>query len=446
MGKIYILCPAYVITGGIELLHQLCYKLCLLGYDAYIQYVGVEEGRSPHIKVYEKYNIRTVDTIIDEPQNVIVFPEIYISSAIIKTQSKRILWWMSVDNASANSKEDFLAAYNDENLLHLSQSEYSTKHLLSNGVNPKNIMWLSDYINSEYLHLSEVPDEEKDDVILFNPKKGFDVTSKIIGSSTGHVKWIALSNLYPDKMRDIMQHSKVYIDFGNHPGRDRIPREASVCGCLVISNLRGAAANNVDILIDDKYKFDNDSNPKEIFDVIADLAKNYSSHKSEYYEYVQRTRNEFKTFETDVLNVFERVMGKCIDEGTAEELKQKALDYIYAGQYNEAYRCIIKYRQLQLDEDLEYTILEATVRTEIGELYEAEYEIKECLKSNEANYELILMLARLHSKLKDRDSLLAGVYECQKACELSKNTPDEEIVFAETKEIINNIKNTLKDF
>ena len=35
-------------------------------------------------------------------------------------------------------------------------------------------------------------------------------------------------------------YEQVYIDFGHHPGQDRLPREAVQCGCVVITGTRGS--------------------------------------------------------------------------------------------------------------------------------------------------------------------------------------------------------------
>jgi len=46
----------------------------------------------------------------------------------------------------------------------------------------------------------------------------------------------------------------MYIDFGTHPGKDRIPREAALRNCIVLTNRNGAADNNVDVPIPNEYK------------------------------------------------------------------------------------------------------------------------------------------------------------------------------------------------
>ena len=45
------------------------------------------------------------------------------------------------------------------------------------------------------------------------------------------------------------------MDFGYHPGKDRMPREAALFGNCIITNQKGSAKNNLDIPIKSKYKF-----------------------------------------------------------------------------------------------------------------------------------------------------------------------------------------------
>lgn len=62
----------------------------------------------------------------------------------------------------------------------------------------------------------------------------------------------------------ILDESMVYIDFGNHPGKDRIPREAALRNCIVMTNKSGSAANDIDIPIPAEYKF-SEFNTYEVF-------------------------------------------------------------------------------------------------------------------------------------------------------------------------------------
>jgi hypothetical protein len=48
----------------------------------------------------------------------------------------------------------------------------------------------------------------------------------------------------------------MYVDFGHHPGMDRIPREAAACGCLVLVGERGSASYFKDVPLTAEYKID----------------------------------------------------------------------------------------------------------------------------------------------------------------------------------------------
>jgi len=54
----------------------------------------------------------------------------------------------------------------------------------------------------------------------------------------------------------LLQKAKVYIDFDYHPRKDRLPREAAILGCCVITRKRGSAKFFEDVPIPDEYKFE----------------------------------------------------------------------------------------------------------------------------------------------------------------------------------------------
>jgi hypothetical protein len=69
-------------------------------------------------------------------------------------------------------------------------------------------------------------------------------------------KWIALENLTTIEMKKLIGKSKIYVDFGNHPGKDRIPREAAINA--------GSANNSIDLSINDEYKFEDPIKEKKL--------------------------------------------------------------------------------------------------------------------------------------------------------------------------------------
>lgn len=442
MNNVYVICPAHVVTGGVELLHQLAYKLNLLGINAYIYYINPSNVKASVPAVYLKYNVRIAEEIDDKSDNLIIFPEVYIPYIKSIKNAKCVLWWLSVDNA-VGSKEDFDYVLNNKELIHFSQSEYSTQMLLSHQIPNERIYWLCDYINSEFLHLNNNSDKEKvrEDVVLFNPKKGFQKTASIISKSNGFIKWQALAGFTPAQMRKVLSNAKVYIDFGNHPGRDRIPREATMCGCCLITNRMGSAANKIDVAIDEKYKFDVDASDEEILETIYKLISNYDNEKEEYAEYCHRSAEEFKSFETDLLSIFENYFTIFEKKYTESELLNIIENHIENEEYNMAYPFIIKYRLEKYTENTHFTKLEADVRIALGEYHEAEYIVKEGLKNAPNDYDLMLLWAKALLKMNCVEDFMQCIEKCRSAMNMSKGTEDENRVVMTAMsyiEIINN--------
>lgn len=60
----------------------------------------------------------------------------------------------------------------------------------------------------------------------------------------------------PEQVMKTMDESMMYIDFGNHPGKDRIPREAALRDCIILTSTNGSAHNELDVPIASEFKFD----------------------------------------------------------------------------------------------------------------------------------------------------------------------------------------------
>lgn len=315
MNKIIIISSTKNATGGTELLQQLCYKLRLFGQSAYMYYVG-DFDKSPLKNKFSFYKNPAIETLEDEKDNIVVVPETMTEYLKAIHNANCYLWWLSVDNyfGALKHNPDLLhkVFYKIKDLqnnfifgkcVHLVQSEYAKLYLEERNIT--NVQYLSDYLNESYLQkASENGCKERDNVILFNPKKGYEFTKKLI-QEVPEYKWVALENLSVNQMIDVMHSSKLYVDFGNHPGKDRIPREAAICGCCVITGVRGAAANNQDIMIDDEYKFeDSDSNIVKIHEKIANIMNDFDLHTRKFQSYRDRIKNEEKVFDSDVKKIF----------------------------------------------------------------------------------------------------------------------------------------------
>ncbi len=368
---VYIYCQANRATGGTELLHQLGNKLILLGVETAMVYYGTTEGVHPVCEQFQKYKVPFTGSAEDTGENLVVIPEIAIGLILTVKKAKRVLWWLSVDNAPLD-QASMQVLGQDRTLIHLVQSYYAEDFVQNKiGVEKERCQYLSDYINSVFL-VPQASEGERKNVVLYNPVKGYKVTEKLIAASDPRISWKALSGFTPDEMRRVMLGSKVYIDFGNHPGKDRIPREAALCGCCIITNRRGAAAYRRDVEIDDNLKFVDDDTESIIL-AINTLIENYETQTIRYEAYRAKTREEFKTFETDLYTILCNLGIISPRKAPSQDLLNEIMQSFATGNYNRAYSTLIEYRHNNYEETELYLLLETAVRMAIGELPEAHY-------------------------------------------------------------------------
>ncbi len=261
MKKIYVVSPAFHKTGGTELAHQLVKFYCERGIECKIAYFGVKEESNPVNAAFQEYICSwcRAEEIPDSNDTVVVVPEIYTGFLLGFKNAIKVIWWMSVDNFelrngfhgvafSISNHTDLLVAlkilfvgkaksqmksvrYAD---FHLYQSEYARLHLEK--LQLCNQYCLSDYINDKFSE--EYNEINRKNYVLYNPAKGFKYTQKLIKAHS-EIEWIPIKGLTTEQVAQLLRSSKVYIDFGNHPGKDRFPREAVASGCCLITGLGG---------------------------------------------------------------------------------------------------------------------------------------------------------------------------------------------------------------
>lgn len=333
---IYVFCPSCNPTGGIELLHQLVDYLRNNQQEAYLYYCNSPSAKVP--AACSKYNIATVSQVTDDPQHVIVLPETIFHISNDYKKSQKVLWWLSIDNFYHKEKKhiplsdifSFSTVYGFKQLWHRSikmlrlqwvfktdfsikkiieneyinayQSEYANLHLQQRGVSI--LHPLKDYINIDFTPTA-INTRRKPN-IPYNPKKGFKFTRKLIKAAPD-LHFIPLQNLSRSELQELFQTSMLYIDFGNHPGMDRLPREAAINGCCIITNKQGAAANSIDIPIDSsKYKFDESKVSIEtIICRIREIIASYDKCFNDFEAYRQRIRTEKGLFYKQIDQLFQ---------------------------------------------------------------------------------------------------------------------------------------------
>lgn len=290
-------------TGGPENIHQVCRLLSDLGYDASILYPDKE---LKHTAKFECYNNEIAENPVFDDETLLVFPEFLAASRFKNFKCKKALFWLSLDN-SPDIKQLRLKEYLEEFGVNynLVQCQYAYDYLKS--YNIENVFMISDYVNDKYFE-SRTQKERKPQ-ILYNPKKGKVFTQKIVHLNQD-LTFIPIENMNIDQVIDLMDESMIYIDFGEHPGKDRIPREAAMRDLIVITGRDGAAVNDVDVSIPKKYKIDrNMSQLGKVKELLHDCIKNYNAIINDFNSYQTTIKNEKTVFRSNVKKAFKEIVG-----------------------------------------------------------------------------------------------------------------------------------------
>jgi len=80
----------------------------------------------------------------------------------------------------------------------------------------------------------------------------------------------------PEEVTTLLHRAKIYIDFGPHPGMDRLPREAAIANCIVITNRSGAARYEEDVPIPSIYKVGPKFDVDEIHKLLKESLESYA--------------------------------------------------------------------------------------------------------------------------------------------------------------------------
>lgn len=318
MKKILIASPANKITGGTELLQQLCYTLRNFDLDAFMLYPS-NQCDSSFLRHFDNIYRNPVASFEDNSNTVVVIPETmaYLLPSI--KNAEPVMWWLSVDNYIARNKKlknplrlyyrrliAFLK-YNPRIRLidNLVQSQYAYDYLLKDlKVDVKSIFRLSDYLNSVYIANASLAQDNRQNRILYNPAKMSPFLNELMEEVTEY-DWYPLKGFTIEQMQQVMSRSKLYVDFGSHPGKDRIPREAAICGCCVITGRQGSARNNVDVPILRKYKFEEkDRSFNSVHDCIRMVMNDYGKAMHDFDGYRDKIKHEEEQFILDSISYF----------------------------------------------------------------------------------------------------------------------------------------------
>jgi hypothetical protein len=296
--KVFVLAPANSVTGGPEALHQLVDAIRKLGGEAYVSYCPFDSNA----EVPEPYRCYDVSAAApeDETGNLIVMPEGMPFPAKPFTKAATALWWLSVDN--------FFLVQKDQNWdelrkrQHFAQSAYAAQFLAARGVTA---IPLTDYLHVSFAE--EPPEGTRRNAIAYHIK-----SAPVVGwlrrffPPLRAFNWIRIEDMTRAEVQALLSNVKIFVDFGSHPGRDRMPREAALCGACVLIGYRGSAKMEADVPIPARYKLDERKVGFVISFVWAVLSifRSYPGHFGAFEGYRRFVRNGRAVFLGEVEREF----------------------------------------------------------------------------------------------------------------------------------------------
>ncbi|PVV60316.1 hypothetical protein [Chryseobacterium sp. HMWF035] len=323
----YIVCPANYASGGPEDLHQMALALMQSGKKVFMHYLNydAEKNSSPIHKEYEHYQIPYTFSIENSRQNIMIFPETFSIFIWEKKYSKiqKIIWWLSVSNFFTSLKaweENFkenppklkhrllgriklptIKNIKKAKIHHLAHSYFSVDFLQKNKI--ETIGKISGYMEDMFLTGKSYVSQKKD-IVTYNAVKNKDFLDKI-RNLTPEINWLPMINMTLDEVADCMISAKVYVDFGHHPGREKMPREACLLDCCLIIGKEGSAFFKQDVPIKDEYHFDKtEENIPLIIEKIKDCIANYDSKIKDFADYKHDLLQEKIIFQKKINEIF----------------------------------------------------------------------------------------------------------------------------------------------
>jgi hypothetical protein len=324
--KVQVVCPGAAMTAGPEALHQLVAEMNAVGQPAEIVYHPFE--RSFETPAPYRRHGAPVGRYAPARGTLVIFPEIFTPLAMQAAPADAAIWWMSVNNFTGqrygNPLRDKLRYWKYvlkgrvplggvkalAHLRHFAQCDYAREFLAAHGV-ASEPLWdpIPVYTSPEYLATlpPKLASTKRADVILYNPTKGAPITAKLMAAYP-HWRFRPLRGLDREQLAQAFLEAKLYIDFGHHPGKDRLPREAAIHGCCVITARHGSAANAIDVPIPQRCKLDVKAPDfvARFGEVVAEVFERFDDVTREFDDYRATIAREPEVFRAQIRRAFGR--------------------------------------------------------------------------------------------------------------------------------------------
>lgn len=276
MMEILHVCPANCATGGPECIHEFVSELNKIdGVHARIWYWDIKSN-PPQPEEYASYGCDYVTEIPPDYNGVLIVPEIWANRIMDYPNCIRCIYWLGLDAYAGWHKINQGAFLKDPGIIHIAQSDYA--YDLLRRLKVKHLVKCTDILNDDFYE--SYKEEERSNAVLYNPVKATPFMWQLMDACKD-IEFRPIQNMTRSEVIDAMRHAKLYLDFGEFPGRERIPREAALCGCCLITSKIGAAAYDGDF----KHEYKFDSKPSHIWAIqnrIRYVLDNYEECKKDF--------------------------------------------------------------------------------------------------------------------------------------------------------------------
>ena len=305
---IILVCPGGLATGGTEGIHNLCHYLNLVGANAKILYTTHKSKPQP--KEYAKYECDFITMLPQGFKGTVILPEVW-GNQVLSPDYKDCqvaINWQGVDvydwHNSPKERNKFLER---PDTIHIANSDYAVDHLRKLGITPIKI---ADCLNDDFFDV-QTEGFNRRDVVLYNPVsvKLTHFQEVVMSKCTTElgIRFRPLEGYTRPELIDIFQHSKLYIDFGVFSGRERLPREAVMCGCCILTSDKGTAGYYTDNGIPDKYKL---TDVNDAVQMVKYVLNNYNQCRLDFVPYRQALTVEKDNYINDVKELYNAFLNR----------------------------------------------------------------------------------------------------------------------------------------
>lgn len=312
---IFILALHGVTTGGPEATHQLSDALIEQGFDArlvYFTWPDLKDGMPAEFPAYTgwaeeyaHYKAKLARSLPDEDGAVIVLPETVCHLVPHWKRAKVLVWWLSVDNAFLSLGHVNLNYLRAPNVYHASQSRYA--ETFTQALQLNSIGMLSDYTVDLTQYATPLPMSERPKLVAINARQDkviadLNALGEEIAKLDPDIRCIAVDGLTRAEVAAVFANSRVYVDLGNFPGKDRLPREATAMGCSNYLAHNGAAGSGGADFMQTHYGV-------PIAQAIVQLARDLELNECDVRHRRMYVSKERDAFNAEVRDVFSQLTG-----------------------------------------------------------------------------------------------------------------------------------------